>query len=89
MFVRGTLEGMALAAELYAKHNNGEYPASMSHLIEAVPPYITINHCGTVEEGYVFTCTMDVNGYTFTATPINNPSTTWVVVTGIELSKME
>ena len=86
IFVQKTLEGLGIATEAYAR-KTGMYPTSVTDLTGAVPPYLKRNICATVEEGYSFTCQFSSAGYLYTATPINNPTQTWTMGTGMVLTK--
>jgi len=67
---REILITISTAAENYAKNNYGSYPASIEFLLEANPPYLTVNYCGLTMAGFVYTCETSIIGYTITATPV-------------------
>ena len=85
---QSTLRAMSTANETYSSAHSGDYGASMDVLTEGDPGYIEIDYCAdgnNTYSGYTFECTMDENGYTFTAEP-TNPGTTgtknFTIVTG-------
>jgi len=84
LYMHKTLEGMALAAESYAKAHDGVYPSGMNDLIAAVPPYLSQDLCGTTENGYEFYCFFELDGYTFSAGMIQAPFTSWTITTGVD-----
>ena len=67
---QNTLKNISTAAETFASANQGNYPAGMDDLTGATPPYIDEDYCDQTVGGYVYACTMDATGYTFTATPV-------------------
>jgi len=89
IFVIGTLKGVAIASETFAKDHDGHYPTNSMDLIAAVPPYLQRDICGTTEAGYVFTCVFMADGYSVTAAPVTLPGTSWTIITGGELLSTE
>ena len=82
---KGTLRTLSTASETYATANNGNYPAGVTSLTSATPPYINTNYCGQTLSGYVFSCTMSTSAYTFAATPSavgTSGTTTYTMTTG-------
>lgn len=82
---KGTLRTLSTASETYATANNGNYPAAVTSLTGATPPYINTNYCGQTMSGYVFSCTMSTSVYTFIATPSTvgtSGTTTYTMTTG-------
>ena len=82
---KGTLRTLSTASETFATTNNGNYPAAMTDLTGATPPYLNSNPCGTTLSGYTYVCTPGVGGYTYTATPVTvgtSGTTTYTMKTG-------
>ncbi len=84
------LKAMSTATDLYASSSGtGNYPADMSSLVAAGPPYITKNYCDTTEVGFAFACTNTTVQYTYVATPTavgTTGTTTYTITTGGILS---
>ncbi|MFH0754893.1 MAG: hypothetical protein V2A70_10040, partial [Candidatus Omnitrophota bacterium] len=66
---KGMLRSISTASETYATTHNGNYPAAITDLTGATPPYITQNPCGETQSGFAYTCTFATSGYTLLATP--------------------
>ncbi|MBF0620040.1 MAG: prepilin-type N-terminal cleavage/methylation domain-containing protein [Candidatus Omnitrophica bacterium] len=66
---QGTLRSLSTAAETYATANSGSYPAVVTDLTGATPPYINSNPCGATVSGFAYVCTWGATGYTIVATP--------------------
>ncbi len=82
---KGTLRTLSTASETFATTNNGNYPALITDLTGATPPYINTNPCGTTASGYTYTCTLGVGGYTYVAAPVTagtTGTTTYTMTTG-------
>ena len=82
---KGTLRSLSTSSETFATANNGNYPANITSLTGATPPYINSNQCGATYSGFTYTCTMAVGGYTFIASPVTvatTGTTTWTMSTG-------
>ena len=82
---KGTLRTLSTASETYATANNGNYPAAMTDLSGATPPYINSNPCTQTISGYTYACVPAVGGYTYTATPVTvgtSGTTTYTMTTG-------
>ena len=82
---QSTLKTMSTGAESFGTGNNGNYPANMTSLTGATPPYINVDYCGQTISGYTYTCTMSTSGYTFVATPVTvgtSGTTTHTITTG-------
>ena len=82
---KSTLRTLSTSSETFFTANNGSYPADITSLTGATPPYIQTAYCGTTASGYVFTCTMNVSTYTFVATPSTvgtTGTTTYTMTTG-------
>lgn len=82
---QGTLRTVSTAAETYGTANNGDYPADMSSLTGATPPYLQEYICDTTTSGYGYTCTMSATAYTIVATPGTvgtSGTTTYIMTTG-------
>lgn len=82
---KGTLRTLSTASETFATTNNGNYPALITDLTGATPPYINTNPCGATTSGYTYTCTLGVGGYTFVAAPVTagtTGTTTYTMTTG-------
>lgn len=82
---KSTLRSLSTAAESFATANAGNYPADMTALVEATPPYINNDYCDQTISGYAYTCDLDVGSYTFTATPVTEGTTgttTYTIATG-------
>lgn len=81
-----TLRTLSTASETFASANNGNYPDEMTSLTGATPPYIVMQDpCNTTMSGFVYTCTMSANGYTFVVTPAaigTTGTTTFTMSTG-------
>ena len=67
-----TLRTLSLAAESYAKENQKNYPAKLSDLTRAQPPYLSEEYCNEEVWGYVYDCTFSPQGYSFTAIPADD-----------------
>ena len=61
---RATLRTLSTASETFATANSGNYPADMTSLTGATPPYVNTNYCGATVAGYTFTCTNAAGSYT-------------------------
>ena len=73
---KATLRAISTAAESFGTANNGNYPAAVTDLTGATPPYLNTNYCtGNGIAGYIYTCTMASSGYTVTASPVTLNST--------------
>jgi len=83
---RATLRALSTAAESYGTANNGNFPAEVTSLTNATPPFLNVNYCsGNQIAGYVYNCGMDTTGYTITAKPTqvgSTGSTTYTIVSG-------
>jgi len=82
---KSTLRTLSTASETFFTANNGSYPANVTSLTGATPPYIQTGYCNTTVSGYVYTCTMTNLAYTFTATPGTvgtTGTTTYTMTTG-------
>ncbi len=82
---KSTLRSMSTAAETYGTANNGSYPAAISLLTTATPPYLNATYCDTTVSGFGFTCSMSTGGYSFTANVANQNVTgtdTYTMTTG-------
>ena len=85
-YAKQVLRSMSSACEWYlANSNSTGYPVSEIVLLAAAPPYLNSGYCGTTVSGYAYTCVLDPNGYTVTATPTtvgSSGTTTYTVATG-------
>ena len=82
---QSTLRAMSTAAESWGTANNGNYPANMSVLTGATPPYIQMDYCGTTTSGFIYACTQDITSYSFVAQPATDGTTgnhTYTMATG-------
>lgn len=82
---KATLRTLSTASETFGTAFNGNYPASVTSLTGATPPYINTNYCSTTLNGYTFVCAFNTGYYTFTATPVTigtTGTTTFTMVTG-------
>jgi len=83
---QSTLRALSTAAETYGTANSGNYPAAITSLTGATPPYLNEDYCDTTQNGYQYTCTpMTASGYTFTASALNRSvtgSSTYTITTG-------
>lgn len=82
--VKSTLNSTAKAMETYLL-STGSYPAAISQLTTASPPYMNQNYFGGTYFGFVFTSTLAADSYILTATPVaigRTGSTTFTVITG-------
>ncbi len=80
-----TLRTLSTASETFATSNNGTYPADITSLTGATPPYINEAYCGQTIAGFSYACTMGAGAYTFTASPVNvgtSGTTTLTMTTG-------
>lgn len=67
---QATLKTIATACESYSSANNGDYPAAVSDLTGATPPYLNEDYTGTDPAGYDYECgTMSASAYSCTAVP--------------------
>lgn len=67
---QSTLRAISTAIESYVTASNGSYPTTLTTLINATPPYLSINYCdGASRSGYTYDCTgMSSTAYTIAAT---------------------
>ena len=82
---KSTLRSLSTAAETFATTNTGNYPATITSLTGATPPFINSPYCGTTSSGFAYTCGMSAGSYTFTATPVTvgtSGTTTYTISTG-------
>lgn len=82
---KATLKTLSTASETYATAQNGNYPANVTALTGATPPYVSVDYCNTTRSGYAYTCTWGSGAYTFTATPVTigtSGTTTYTITTG-------
>ena len=82
---RATLRSLSTASETFATANSGNYPADMTAMTGATPPYINTNYCAQTVSGYTFACTNATSSYTYTATPVTvgtSGTTTYTITTG-------
>ena len=82
---KSTLRTLSTSSETYGTTNNGNYPASMTYLTLATPPYLNTDYCGTTVSGYTYACTMATGSYTFAATPTvpgTSGTETYTITTG-------
>jgi len=84
---QATLRTISTACESWAAANNGNYPAAITDLTGATPPYLNENYIATSpRQGYNFACgTMSTAAYTCTATPVTAGTTgtrTFTITTG-------
>ncbi|OGX24924.1 MAG: hypothetical protein A2787_03235 [Omnitrophica WOR_2 bacterium RIFCSPHIGHO2_01_FULL_48_9] len=70
--VGSNLRGLSGAAEMFANANQGRYPASISDLVSANPPYLFEDCCGKTIEGFQYSCNFSPKGYEFTATAVDS-----------------
>lgn len=65
-----TLKTISTACENYAAANGGSYPAAMSDLTGAVPPYLNEDYTAAPQKGYEFACSiLTAAGYSCKAVP--------------------
>ena len=86
---KSTLRSLSTASETFATATNGNYPANVAALTGATPPYINKAYCASVQSGFSYTCSFDVGGYTYTATPVTvgtSGTTVYTITTGGVLS---
>jgi len=71
-YAEDTLRLISNALENYAKNNRGIYPANVSELLKAKPPYLEKDYLSVSPlRGYDFDCPrLDSAGYNCSATPI-------------------
>ncbi len=82
---QSTLRAISTAAETYGTANTGSYPAQITSLMNATPPYLNTAYCGGNLSGFTYTCTFSTTGYTLTAAPISRNvtgSSTYTITTG-------
>jgi hypothetical protein len=61
------LRVLSTACETYATANSGNYPSNVSSLLGGDIPYLKVNVCDTVTDGYAYSCIFSLDGYTITA----------------------
>lgn len=88
---QATLKTISTAAESYASANSGNYPAAISNLTGANPPYLNQNYAdGVAHNGYIYACpTMDSTQYSCTATAAGTyagKGATYTITTGSNLT---
>ena len=82
---RATLRSLSTASETFATSNSGNYPAFITSLTGATPPYINTNYCGQTLSGFDFACTNSAGSYTYTGTPVTvgtSGTTTFTITVG-------
>jgi type IV pilus assembly protein PilA len=82
---KGTLRSLSTSSETIATTQSGNYPANVTSLTGATPPFINENYCNRTLSGYAYTCTFSTGSYTFTATPVTvgtSGTTTYTITTG-------
>ncbi|MBF0532945.1 MAG: prepilin-type N-terminal cleavage/methylation domain-containing protein [Candidatus Omnitrophica bacterium] len=82
---QSTLRTLATASETFQTAANGTYPATMTALTGATPPYLQKDYCSQTISGYYYSCTMTTAGYTFmagAATRDTSGSSTYTMTTG-------
>ena len=84
---KATLRSLSTVSETFATSNNGQYPADMTALMSATPPYINKDYCsGGSYNGFNFSCAgMGTGAYTYTATPVQvgtSGTTVFTISTG-------
>src|ERR1051325_11638246 len=82
---KSTLRSLSTASETYATANSGTYPADISSLTGATPPYLNAAYCGSTVAGFNYTCGWGPATYAFTATPDTvgtSGTTTFTMTTG-------
>ncbi len=84
--VEAVLRTLSTAAETYAQDHNGQYPQNMQ-MLTGTAGYLNEDWCGKNEFEFLFSCSMDEKGYTFTATSMNSEGT-YTIKTGGELMEM-
>jgi len=89
---QATLKTIATGCETFSAANSGSYPDSMAALTGATPPYLNENYIATSpRQGYNFACgTMDISGYSCTATPVTcntTGATIFTITTGSVLTQ--
>ncbi len=82
---QSTLRTISTAAETFSTANSGSYPANITALTGATPPYLNTAYCGTTIAGYTYTCTLATTSYSAVATPVTRGTTgssTYTMTTG-------
>ncbi len=82
---KSTLRSLSTSSETYSTSNSGNYPANITSLTGATPPYINTNYCGQTLSGFQFGCTNSLTAYTYNATPSTpgtSGTTTYTITTG-------
>ena len=83
---KSTLRSLSTASETFATALTGNYPAAITSLTGATPPYINKAYVGETVAGYEYTApTLGTGGYSFVATPVtvgSTGTTTWTITTG-------
>ena len=82
---KGTLRSLSTASEAFATANSGNYPANITALTGATPPYMNTAYCGSTLSGYTYNCTFASGSYSVTATPGTvgtSGTTTYTISTG-------
>ena len=64
-----TVKVIGQAIETFYAVNGSRYPADISELTGAKPPYLQHDYCGGTFFGYTFTCEINENSYRVTAEP--------------------
>ena len=86
---QSVLKTLCKASEIYILAHSGNFPQSINDLLNAKPPLINQNYCGSTVEGFTFSCEMSTSEYKFTATPLElgvSGSDTFIITTGGVLS---
>ncbi len=86
---KATVRTLSTSAETYATANQGRYPATVPELVQFVPSggSYCLNATGgtTAVQGFNYSCTMAIGGYTFVAAPVTagvTGNTTYTATTG-------
>lgn len=86
---KATVRSFSTAAETFATSNSGRYPTTVAALqgfITSAPDYCAdVTGTATAVQGYNYSCTLAVGGYTFVAAPVTVGTTgnvTYTATTG-------
>ena len=75
---KANVRSLSTAAETFATGHNGAYPADVAELttfIASAPNYCAAGGGATPVQGYNYSCTLAIGGYTFTAAPVTAGTT--------------
>lgn len=89
---QATLKTISTACETFCAGNGGAYPDEEADLIGVSPPYLAKAYDGQTFQGYAYSLSLGVGGYTVTATPASCGRTgnkVYTITTGAVLTEAD